>query len=113
MTGSDPLNLLVPGTSTHDETVRLVWRAHPRDVGEHPCLDTELHRSCDDGRDDLRPEHGARRNLHVVAELEVRGERQCLSHRDVSPSLEHHHGDGAARERVADDQLSDDAARAM
>ena len=46
------------------------------------------------------------RNLHVVAELKVGRELQSLSHRNVTPSLEHHHGDWATRESVADDQLS-------
>ena len=44
-----------------------------------------------------------------MAELEVRGEGECLGHGDVSPRLEHHHRDGATREGVTDDQLGDDA----
>ena len=45
------------------------------------------------------------RNLHVVAKLEIRGELQSLSHRDVTPSLEHHHRDRMTRESVANDEL--------
>ena len=41
-----------------------------------------------------------------MTELEVGSEEQRLRHRDVAPSLEHHHGDWATRESVADDQLS-------
>ena len=48
------------------------------------------------------------RNLHVVANLEIVGELQGLSHGDVTPGLEHHHSDGLAGEQVTDDQLSDD-----
>ena len=43
-----------------------------------------------------------------MAKLEVRGECQGLGHGDVSPSLEHHHGDGAAGESITNDKLSDD-----
>ena len=93
---------------THDEAIWLIRGAHALNVREHPCLNTELDSAGDDGGDDLRPEHGAWRNLHVMAELEVGGELQRLGHRDVPPCLEHHHGDGASGERVADDQLRDD-----
>ena len=81
------------------------------DVGEQPSLDTELDGTADDGRNDLAPEHGARRNLHVVTELEVGRELQRLRHGDVPPRLEHHHCDRAARQRVSDDELRDDAAQ--
>ena len=94
---------------THDEAIRLIRGAHALNVREHPCLNTELNSAGDDGGDDLRPEHGAWRNLHVMAELKVGGELQRLGHRDVPPCLEHHHGDGASRERIADDQLRYDA----
>ena len=94
---------------THDEAIWLIRGAHALNVREHPCLNTELDSAGDDSSDDLRPEHGARWDLHVVTELEVGSELQRLGHRDVSPGLEHHHGDGASRERIADDQLRYDA----
>ena len=43
-----------------------------------------------------------------MAELEVRRELQSLGHGDVTPGLEHHHCDGAAGQRVTDDELSND-----
>jgi hypothetical protein len=48
------------------------------------------------------------RNLHVVTKLEVRSERKCLRHRDITPSLEHHHSDRPARKSVADHELGND-----
>ena len=94
---------------THDEAIRLIRGAHALNVREHPCLNTELDSAGDDGCDDLRPEHGAWRNLHVMAELEVGSKLQSLGHRGVAVSLEHHHGDRAARERIANDELSEHA----
>ena len=82
--------------------------AHPVNIGEHPRLDSEVDCSCKRSADDLGPEHRAGRNLHVVPELEVRRECQCLRHGDITPSLEHHHGDGTARQTVANDELGDD-----
>lgn len=91
-----------------NESVLLSWITHVGNVGEHPRLDTELDGASNNSGDDLGPEHSPRRNLHVVAKLEIGGKGQGLGHCDVSPSLEHHHGDGAAREGITDDELSDD-----
>ena len=44
-----------------------------------------------------------------MAELEVGGKGERLSHRDVSPCFEHHHGNGTSGEGVTDDELGDDA----
>jgi len=54
------------------------------------------------------PEHGPRRNLHIVAKLEVRGKAKCLRHSDVTPCLEHHHGNWATGKRVSNNQLGYD-----
>lgn len=54
-------------------------RAHTLDVGEHPGLNTELDGTANDSGDNLRPEHDARGNLHVVTELEIGGEFEILS----------------------------------
>jgi hypothetical protein len=62
----------------------------------------------EDSGNDLGSEHGARGNLHVVTKLEVRSEGQRLGHGNVAPGLEHHHGDGVARESVSDDEFGDD-----
>jgi hypothetical protein len=43
-----------------------------------------------------------------VTQLEVRGESKRLSHRDVTPSLKHHHGNRMARESVSDDEFGND-----
>ena len=40
-----------------------------------------------------------------MAKLEIRGELQSLSHRDVAPGLEHHHSDRMPGESVANDEL--------
>ena len=47
------------------------------------------------------------RYFHVVTELEIGREEQCLGHRYISPRLEHHHGYWASRKRIANDELSD------
>ena len=111
-----------------DEVILLGRGAHVFDVGEHPRLDTKLDGSGNDGSEDLGEEQSSGtifkytgkineygcgsgrdvRNLHVVANLEIVGELQGLSHGDVTPGLEHHHSDGLAGEQVTDDQLSDD-----
>jgi hypothetical protein len=86
----------------------LVVVADTRDVGEHPGLDTKLNSAGKGGRNHLSPEHGTRRDLHVVTELHVTRESERLSHGDVTPSLEQHHGDGLAGKHEADDELGDD-----
>jgi hypothetical protein len=75
---------------------------------EHPCLNTELNGTGNDGRDDLAGEHGPGRNLHVMTELEIRGERKSLGHGNVTPGLEHHHGDGTSGKCVSDDEFGND-----
>ena len=97
-------------SETYDEAIRLVGIAHVRDIREHPRLNAELHGAGDNCGDDLCPEHRPRRDLHVVAELEVGREGERLGHGDVTPGLEHHHRDGAAGEGVADDEFRDDTA---
>ncbi len=87
--------------------VLLVCIANIRDVLEHPRLHAELRRARDNGRDHLRGEHRARRDFHVVPELEVRRECQSLGHRDVSPRLEQHHRDWTAWQKVSDNELGD------
>ena len=63
-------------------------RANALDVREQPRLHAKLHSAGDDGRNDLAPEHRARGDLHVVAELEILRELQGLSHGDVAPGLD-------------------------
>ncbi len=91
-----------------NEAILLMRHADVFNVREHPCLHTELRRPREHRRDHLAPEHRARRDLHVVAEFEVRDELDGLEHGDVSPRLEQHHRDGSAREHVPDDELGDD-----
>lgn len=43
-----------------------------------------------------------------MTKLEVRSECQSLNHGDVSPRLEHHHGNRLAREGISDDEFGDD-----
>jgi hypothetical protein len=53
----------------------------------------------------LDDEHGARRDLHVVAQLEVLQEHDRLGHADVAVCLERHVGERPPRVQVPDDQL--------
>jgi len=91
-----------------DESIPLVGVTHVGNVREHPGLDTELYGSGNDGGDNLRPEHGPGRDLHIVTDLEVSGKLQCLGHCNITPSLEHHHGDRSARKGITDDEFSND-----
>ena len=43
-----------------------------------------------------------------MTQLEVGSKLQSLRHRDVTPGLEHHHGNGTTRKRVTDDELGND-----
>lgn len=56
----------------------------------------------------LRHEHGARRNLHVVAKLQIRHERQSLAHGDVAKGLEDHERQGPSGLDVTKNELSQD-----
>lgn len=66
-----------------------------------------------------------RRTLHIMTKFEVRCECESLSHRleqhkymlklimglvayNITPGLEHHHGDGTSGKSVSNDQLGDD-----
>ena len=89
------------------EVVLLVGGAHVVDVGEHPCLDTELNCSGNNGCDNLGPEHGPRGDFHVVAKFEVRRELDALGRGDIAVCDEHHIGNGTAREHGATNQLAD------
>jgi len=89
-----------------DESVFLIRGAEVLDIGEHPGLDTQLDGTSNYCRDDLAPEHGSGRDLHVMAQFEVRGELQGLGHGDVTPGLEHHHRDRMSREGIANNELS-------
>ena len=90
-----------------NETVLLGGIADFRNITEHPCLYPKLNGTSDDGGNDLGPKHRLWRNLHVVTELEIRREGEGLSHSDVTPRLEHHHGDRAAGEAITNDELGD------
>lgn len=43
-----------------------------------------------------------------MPKFEVGGERKRLCHRNVAPSLEHHHRDRASRQHVPDDEFGND-----
>lgn len=91
-----------------NKPVLLVRLAHILDIREHPRLHAELDRARHHRRDRLRAEHRPRRDLHVMAQLEVRRELERLRHSYVPPSLEEHHGNWTTRKRVPDDELRDD-----
>ena len=90
-----------------DKSILLVGFANTRNVAEHPRLDTKLDSTSNDGCHNLRPEHRSGRNFHVMAKFKVRGERQSLSHSDITPGLEHHHSDRSSRKTVTNNQFGD------
>ena len=57
------------------------------------------------GSNQLRSEQRALRYVHVVTKLQILTEVERLSHDDVTKGLEHHHGDGATRLEITDDEL--------
>lgn len=91
-----------------NKAVFLTWGAEVLNVGEHPGLHTELHSASNDSGDNLAEEHRTMCDLHVMAELEVARELKRLHHSNITPCLEHHHRNRAARKGVADDQFRDD-----
>lgn len=81
------------------------------DIGngtESPVHDSDLDDGGPETRNHLSCKGYAGRNLHVVAKLHVLQEEQSLVHGNVTICLEQHHGHGAARLHVSDDELGDD-----
>lgn len=95
------------------EAVDGLGGADAPDVGEHPVEDADLGDGGDERSGDLDGEHDARRDLHVVAELEVGGELDALGRGDVAIGDEDHVGDGAAGEGDAADELADEVDAAV
>lgn len=75
------------------------------DVVQGKVEDGDLDEAGKGGGDDLGHEHGARGDLHVVAELEVADKGEGLGHGYVAVGLEEHEGQGAAGLDVAVDEL--------
>ena len=63
---------------------------------EGPAEDGDLDEGGPYGGDGLGEEHGARRNLHVLAKFEILGEVETLGHSDIAVGFEKHHGEGFA-----------------
>ena len=59
-----------------------------------------------DGGDGLGQEHRAWRNFHVLAEFEILGEVEALSHGYVAVGLEKHHSEWFAGLDVASHELA-------
>lgn len=95
------------------EAVDGLGGADAADVCKHPVEDADLGDGGDEGGDDLDEEHDARRDLHVVAELEVGGELDALGGGDVAVGDEDHVGNGAAGEGDAADELADEVDAAV
>lgn len=75
------------------ELAALVFGADVRDrAAEGPFEHPDLHDAGPDGGDGLRHEHGSPWDLHILAEFEILGEVEALSHGDVAVGLEEHHG---------------------
>jgi len=90
------------------EAIQRVGRADTRHVREHPVQHGDLRERREQRRGHLHGEERARRDLHVVPELEVRGELDALRRRDVAVGHEDHVGDGAAGEERAAGELADE-----
>ena len=72
-------------------TREMLWlsrRADTLDVVESKVQDNDLDEAGEGCGNHLRHEHGPRRNLHIVAKLQIRHEAECLRHGDVAESLE-------------------------
>lgn len=91
-----------------NEAILLRSTAHIGYVCKHPGLHAKLDGPGNYSSNYLTREHRPRRNLHVMTKFEVGSELKCLVHRDVSPSLEQHHGERTAGYGVADNQFGDD-----
>ena len=78
------------------------------DVAESPVEDRDLDDGGPEHGDALSHEHGAGRDLHVMAHLEILEKVQSLGHGNVAVALEHHSGERAAGLHVAEDEFSDD-----
>ena len=88
--------------------VYLIPGADVFDGAEGPIEDGDLDDGGPDGSHHLPGEEHARRDFHVVAHFEIRGEGKSLGHGNVAVRLEQHHGEGPAGLHVADDELGDD-----
>ena len=86
----------------------LVLSANVLDVRQHPVLHEGDPDASNGGSDDLDHEHDARRDLHVVAELEISCKADGLVGDDEADGLEEDVGDGSAWEHVSGDELVHD-----
>lgn len=68
--------------------LRLGRGAYILDVIESEIEDNDLNEASKRRGNDLAHEHRPRRDLHVVAEFEIRNEAQGLCHGDVTKRLE-------------------------
>ncbi|KFX87945.1 hypothetical protein V490_07934, partial [Pseudogymnoascus sp. VKM F-3557] len=91
-----------------DEAVSVPGLADAVNGPEGPFHDGDVDNASPNGGDELGGQHGAGRDLHVMAELQVLGEEETLIHRGIAVGLEQHHRDGAAGEHKADNELGDD-----
>lgn len=83
------------------------------DIGKHPIEDTDLRHRGDKRGDDLNGEHDPRRDLHVMAELQIRGKLDALRRRDVTVGNENHVGDRSTGEDSAANELANQVNAAM
>src|ERR1700679_1034477 len=91
-----------------NEAIFLIGIAKALNIGEHPCLHTKLHGASNNGGDNLTEEHRAMCDLHVVSKFQVAHEHNRLCHTNITPCLEQHHRNRAARKGISDDQFHDD-----
>lgn len=81
------------------------------DIGngtEGPVHDTDLNNRGPQTSNHLGGKGDTGRNLHVVTKLHVLQKEQSLQHGNVTVCLEQHHGHGASRLHVTDDELGND-----
>lgn len=89
------------------EAVEGLGAADALDVGEHPVQDANLGDGRDERGDNLDEKHDSWRNLHVVAQFEIRRELDALRRGNITICDKNHVGDGTAGENNAANQLAD------
>ncbi|KFY47151.1 hypothetical protein V494_00143 [Pseudogymnoascus sp. VKM F-4513 (FW-928)] len=88
--------------------IHSIRRTNPSHISKHPIQHRDLREARCEGRRHLYAKEQARRDLHVVPELEVGGELDALCGADVAVGHEDHVCDGAAGEERAACELVDE-----
>ena len=88
------------------ETINSFRSAETSDICKHPVEHADLGEGRYERGNNLNGEHDTRRDLHIVAQLQIRSKLNALRGRDVSIGDEYHIGDWTAWEDCATDELA-------